>query len=91
MEVNYLQAAISLLFVISLIWLVSFALKRFSLDKHMLKKTGDKKRITIEEVQPIDARRRLMLIRRDNREHLILIGASSELLIESNDIEEESK
>ena len=32
---------------------------------------------------PVDAKRRLVLIRRDNKEHLIILGADGELLIES--------
>jgi hypothetical protein len=31
----------------------------------------------------VDAKRRLVLIRRDNKEHLVILGADRELLIES--------
>ncbi|MEZ5757024.1 MAG: flagellar biosynthetic protein FliO [Emcibacteraceae bacterium] len=43
-----------------------------------------KKRLNIVEILPVDAKRRLMLIRRDDKEHLIMLGAERDLLIEQN-------
>jgi len=36
------------------------------------------------EVATVDTRHRLVLVRRDGVEHLVLLGANSDLLIESN-------
>lgn len=44
---------------------------------------GRQKRLHVTEVTPIDQKRQLILVRRDDVEHLILIGGSQELLIES--------
>jgi flagellar protein FliO/FliZ len=45
--------------------------------------TGAQKRLSIVEVKVVDAKHRLLLIRRDNREHLVLMGGEQDLLIES--------
>ena len=41
------------------------------------------RRLALIEVRPIDAKRKLVLLRRDDREHLVLLGATGDLLIES--------
>ncbi len=40
-------------------------------------------RLSVTEVQSVDARRKLVLVRRDDREHLILLNGDRDLLIES--------
>ena len=40
------------------------------------------KRLAILEVAPLDAKRRLVLVRRDGAEHLLLIGGESDLVVE---------
>jgi len=44
---------------------------------------GAGRRLAVIEVAAVDTKRRLVLLRRDDREHLVLLGANSELLIES--------
>lgn len=46
-------------------------------------KTPSGKRLSVIEATRIDAKRRLVLIRRDDVEHLILIGGPVDLLIET--------
>jgi len=41
------------------------------------------RRLSVIEVVVLDTRRRLVLVRRDEVEHLILIGATSETVVES--------
>jgi len=41
------------------------------------------KRIDVVEQAPIDAKRRLVLVRRDDVEHLIMIGGPVDIVIES--------
>jgi flagellar protein FliO/FliZ len=45
--------------------------------------TAGKRRLAIVEVAPIDGKRRLVLLRRDSTEHLVLLGPESALLVES--------
>jgi flagellar protein FliO/FliZ len=45
---------------------------------------GRQPRLAVTEVAGVDPRRRLLLIRRDNVEHLIMIGGPSDIVIEPN-------
>lgn len=82
---EYIKAILALLFVIGLIGLISYLLKRFSFDKAFSGGSNKVKRISIEEVRPLDTKRRLIIVKKDNKEHLILMGANSDLLIETSD------
>ncbi|MGD2133744.1 MAG: flagellar biosynthetic protein FliO [Maricaulaceae bacterium] len=44
---------------------------------------GGPRRLAVEEALMLDARRRLVLVRADGREHLLLLGASGETVVES--------
>jgi flagellar protein FliO/FliZ len=69
-------------FVISLMLLFGWGLKKSGLGGPMLKKAGAR-RLQIVEHLPIDHKRRLVLVRRDDREHLLVLGAESETVIEA--------
>ncbi|MEX0644347.1 MAG: flagellar biosynthetic protein FliO [Parvularculaceae bacterium] len=43
-----------------------------------------RRRLSIIETLPLDARRRAALIRCDGREHLVILGATSETIIDAN-------
>ena len=45
---------------------------------------GTERRLALVEVRPLDAKRKLVLLRRDDREHLVLLGIGGDLLIESD-------
>jgi len=45
---------------------------------------GAERRLALVEVRPLDAKRKLVLLRRDDREHLVLLGIGGDLLIESD-------
>jgi flagellar protein FliO/FliZ len=42
------------------------------------------RRLALVEVRPLDAKHKLVLLRRDDREHLVLLGAAGDLLIEGD-------
>ena len=44
---------------------------------------GQKRRLKIVEMMNLDHRRRLLLIRRDDREHLVILGPTAETVVES--------
>ncbi len=48
-----------------------------------LPKAGQKRRLQIVETKMLDSRRRLLLIRRDDREHLVILGPAGETVVES--------
>jgi flagellar protein FliO/FliZ len=80
---DYLRFLFALLFVLGLIGLLAWAGRRFGMVARVAKNGGGKKkRVELIEVTPIDAKRRLVLIRRDDKEHLVLLGASADLLVE---------
>ncbi len=41
-------------------------------------------RISVEDAAPVDSHRRLVLVRRDDVEHLLLIGGASDIVVEHN-------
>jgi len=45
---------------------------------------GRQPRLAVIDATPVDSRRRLVLIRRDNVEHLLLIGGPSDVVVEPN-------
>ncbi len=80
---EFLRFAAALIFVLALMGGLTLVLRRFN---HM--QAGNiglprKRRLKIVEVLPIDGRRRLVLLRRDDREHLVMLGADGETVIET--------
>jgi flagellar protein FliO/FliZ len=80
---TYFRFLIALVFVLALIGLIAWIARRFGFGRVAARPRGAARRIEIIETAAIDAKRRLVLLRRDRTEHLVLLGASSELLIES--------
>lgn len=78
---GYLHFAAALVFVLALIGLAAFAARRLGLG-HAALPTGRRRRLGIVEVLPLDGRRRLVLLRRDAVEHLVILGPSSETVVE---------
>lgn len=78
---DYLQFVVALLFVLALIGVVTLLARRFGLG-HAPRPANRKRRLAIEEILPLDGKRRLVLIRRDAVEHLVLLGANSEVVVE---------
>jgi flagellar protein FliO/FliZ len=79
----YFQFVLALIFVLGLIWTLAILARRFGLAPRVTGGRGGARRLSIVEVLPVDAKRRLVLVRRDGVEHLILLGASSDLIVES--------
>src|SRR5262245_31039049 len=74
----YLRFALALVLVLGLIALLGWLLRRFGMGVKMSKD----RRLGIVEVQMLGPRHRLMLIRRDDLEHLVIVGPSSETVVE---------
>lgn len=79
------------LFVLALIGLCAVALRRYSrtassklfLGRGLLNPLPQSNRLEVLEVRYIDARRKLVLVRRDQVEHLLLLADNREVVIES--------
>ena len=74
---------LALVFVLGLIGLISVALRRFGPERlfYLQHKKGAK-RLSMEETLVLDARRRIVLVRCDKTEHVILLGATTEQVID---------
>jgi flagellar protein FliO/FliZ len=77
---NSLKFALAFLLVLGLIALCAWALRRFGLGGAVRPTRGN--RLAVVESLVLDARHRLVLVRRDDREHLILLG-TTEIVVES--------
>ena len=77
----YLKFLLALVFVLALIGLLAWAARRFGLGSR-LAAAGTARRLAVVEVLPLDARHKLVLLRCDGREHLVLLGAGHDLLLE---------
>jgi len=83
-ELDYSRFVLALMFVVGLIGLFAFVLRRIGFGGiRTSSSSGQQQRLKIQEVASIDARRKLVLVRRDDTEHLVLLGLSQDLLIES--------
>lgn len=78
---SYLQFILALILVLGLIALLAWALRRFGLGGAM--RAGSQRRLQIVEATPIGPRHRLLLVRRDRVEHLLLLGPQGDIVVES--------
>ena len=78
---TYAQFGFALVFVLSLIGGVTVIARRLGYG-HAARGPRSR-RLALVEVLPLDARRRLVLVRRDHVEHLLMIGPASEHVVES--------
>ncbi|MGB8273878.1 MAG: flagellar biosynthetic protein FliO [Alphaproteobacteria bacterium] len=80
---TYLQFVLALVFVLALIVALAWVARRFGLLGPGLPGQMGKRRTGVVEMTAIDAKRRLVLVRRDGREHLLLLGPGSDTVIET--------
>lgn len=73
----------ALLVVLALIGGIAFLVRRAGLVPRLAGKRGGERRLSLVEITAVDARRRLVLVRRDGVEHLLLLGTERDLVIES--------
>lgn len=82
--VDFTRFVLSFLFVLGLIGLLAVLLRRYGNAQKMFGMKDDANhRIQVMDVRYIDPKRRLLLIRRDDTEHLVLIADGRETVIES--------
>ncbi len=76
-----LTVILALLFVIVLAVVLIPQLKRFARTSYKGSRSRQP-RLAIMDATDLDARRRLLLVRRDNVEHLIMIGGANDVVVE---------
>ncbi|MBM3549041.1 MAG: FliO/MopB family protein [Alphaproteobacteria bacterium] len=77
---TYLKFVLSLGLVLAFFFALVWAARRYLPGMRVGNRAG--RRLELVEVLMIDTRRRLILVRRDEVEHLILLGTTSETVIE---------
>src|SRR5690606_17949685 len=76
------QFLVTLAIILLIIGLVYWLVRRFAGVRFPGGGRGRVPRLAVIDAVPVDSRRKLVLVRRDNVEHLLLIGGTSDLVVE---------
>ena len=79
----YIRFMLALVVVLTLIGGLAWAARRFGFGGQLTPNRGKSPRLSVVEVRVLDSRRKLVLLRRDGCEHLVLLGPHQDLLLES--------
>ncbi|MFM2044775.1 MAG: putative flagellar assembly protein FliO [Pseudomonadota bacterium] len=80
---DYLRFVLALAFVLALVGVFGLVLRRYGpMAGLAMSRSRGERRLSLVEVLPLDARRRLVLVRRDGVEHLLLLGMENDLVVE---------
>ncbi len=83
----WVRLAVSLIVIIALLGVTAFIIRRMGRKSAMpmipRPRTG-RARLSIVDAVPVDQDRRLVLVRRDDTEHLLLTGGTADVVIEAN-------
>ena len=80
---TYFRFIAALVFVLALIGASAWLAKRYGFGGAMARARGQSRRLGLVEVAVVDSRRRVVLVRRDDTEHLLLVGGGTDLVIET--------
>jgi flagellar protein FliO/FliZ len=83
--VEYSRFILALIFVLALIGLAAWFARKLGLIPNLNAKLKPGQRLQVLETANLDAKRKLVLIRHDQNEHLMLIGGESDILISSKE------
>src|SRR5262245_38570532 len=72
----------ALVLVVALIFALAWVAKRLGFGGRIASGRG-KRRLGVQEVLSLDSKRRLVLIKRDGIEHLILLGLNDDVVVET--------
>ena len=81
---NYIRFVAALGLVLALIAIFGLLLRRYGPNAGLpMRRRGSTRRLGVVEVLPLDARRRLVLVKRDGVEHLLLLGMGEDRVVET--------
>lgn len=80
----FVRFVMAFLIVLGLIGAAAWAVRRFGSTRIGGTPRGRQPRLGVIDYASVDARRRLILVRRDNVEHLLMIGGPTDVVVESN-------
>jgi len=76
---------VAFVIVLALIGATFWIIRRFGATRvGAAAQRGRQPRLAVIDAAPVDGRRRLVLVRRDNVEHLLMIGGPSDIVVEQN-------
>jgi flagellar protein FliO/FliZ len=78
------QFFVAFLMVLAVIGAAAWAIRRFGSGRLGASTRGRQPRLAVIDYASVDGRRRLILVRRDNVEHLLMIGGPSDIVVEPN-------
>jgi len=79
-----LKFFVAFVVVLCLILGFAWAVRRFGAGRLGTSSRGRQPRLAVVDYASVDGRRRLILVRRDNVEHLLMIGGPSDVVVEPN-------
>ncbi len=84
-SIPWLRVFIAFAVVFGLMGLMGYALKYVNLQGLKLPgKSQRPQRLAVVETLALDLRRRLVIVRCDGKEHLLLLGANQDIVVEAN-------
>lgn len=78
-----LRFVVALAVVLALIMGAAWLARRYTVAGRLASLGGKRRRLSIVEALAVDGRNRLVLVRRDEIEHLVMLGPSGGLVVES--------
>jgi flagellar protein FliO/FliZ len=75
---------VAFLIMLGLIGAIAWAVRRFGTGRLGATTRGRQPRLAVIDYATVDGRRRLILVRRDNVEHLLMIGGPTDVVVEPN-------
>ncbi len=80
---DIIRLFVAMAFVLSLMGGLALALKKLGLSGAPAM-NGKKKRLKLVEALALDSRHRAVLIQRDDKQHLVILGPNGETVVETN-------
>jgi flagellar protein FliO/FliZ len=81
---SLLRAVLALILVLGLIGAAAWAVRRFGPGGLFGARPTKARRLGVIETLALDARHRLVLVKRDDRQHLLLLGPAQCLVVEQH-------
>lgn len=78
-----LRATFALLLVLGLVALAAWILRRSPTLLATMRRSGPERRLALVERLVLDARRHLVIVRDGDKEHVLLLGATTEVCLET--------
>ena len=79
---DYSRFFFAFAFVVGLMWALTYIMKRLGLDKKLRGVTGAQDRLSVVDVLYLDPKRKLTLVRADNREYLLFISGDNAQVVD---------